>query len=192
MKPKAIFTRYSDVIKKWLLTISLLLAFNGCIVYQTVSYEVKLDTPGTGTATITAYDMRTDAKSKKDLEQDKKNLFQYMLKSGQFISDQKESGKNITGRKLFIEDDKLIGQGTFKFDDVSAVEGIKYEDGFHYLTLGVDDSVVSTNGEIIRSKDYKRIMWDSTFSELKFTMFSNDLRKSPYKSLAPYFDNKNN
>ncbi|MDR3628549.1 MAG: hypothetical protein P4L45_17010, partial [Ignavibacteriaceae bacterium] len=48
----------------------------------------------------------------------------------------------------------------------------------------------STNGEIIHSKEYKRIVWDSTFQELKFTMFSNELNGSQYKPLAPYYENK--
>ena len=165
------------------------LLFSGCIIFQQISYDVKLDTPTSGVAVITAYDMRSDAKNKSELEKDKKNLFQHMLKSNEFIKEQKESGKYITGRKLYVEDGKLIGEGTYKFDDIAAVEGIKYEGGFHYLNLGLDDSVLSTNGEIIRSKEYKRIVWDSTFQELKFTMFSTNLNAANYKSLAPYYEN---
>jgi len=169
-------------------TVSLI--FSGCIIFHRISYDVKLDTPTSGTTFVSADDMRSDAKSKADLEKDKKYLFQHMLKSDEFIREQKESGKYITDRKLYVENEKLMGQGSYKFDDIGAVEGIKYEGGFHYLNLGLDDSIISTNGEIIRSKDYKRIIWDSTFQELKFTMFSNDFNGSGYKSLAPFYDYK--
>jgi hypothetical protein len=162
----------------------------GCIIFSRISYDVTLDTPTSGITVVTADDMRTDAKSKADIEKDKKYLFQHMLKSPEFINEQKESGKYITDRKLYLENGKLNGQGSYKFNDIGAVEGIKYESGFHYLNLGIDDSVISTNGEIIRSKDYKRIVWDSTFQELKFTMFSNDFTGSKYKSLAPFYDGK--
>jgi hypothetical protein len=166
------------------------LILNGCIIFHQISYDVKLDTPTSGVASISADDMRSDAKSKPDLEKDKKNLFQHMLKSKEFVEEQKASGKYVIDRNLYIDGGKLMGEGSYKFDDISAVEGIKYEGGFHYLNLGLDDSVISTNGEIIRSKDYKRIVWDSTFSELKFTMFSNDFTGSQYKSLAPFYEDK--
>jgi hypothetical protein len=171
-----------------IITVSLI--FSGCIIFQQISYDVKLDTPTSGITMITADDMRSDSKTKPELEKDKKNLFQHMLKSKEFIDEQKVDGKYVIDRKLYVEDGKLMGQGSYKFDDINVVEGIKYEGGFHYLNLGLDDSVVSTNGEIIHSKDYKRIVWDSTFQELKFTMFSNDFKGSKYKSLAPFYDNK--
>lgn len=171
-----------------LVTISSLI-LSGCIIFHTVSYDVKLDTPTSGITYVTADDMRSDGRTKPDFEKDVKLLYQHMLKSKEFIKEQKESGKYVIDRNLQVENGKLIGSGSYKFDDIGAVEGIKYEGGFHYLNLGLDDSVVATNGEIIRSKDYKRIVWDSTFQELKFTMFSNDFTGSSYKSLAPYYNN---
>ncbi len=161
--------------------------FNGCIVFHKVSYVVHLDTPNSGTVTVTAYDMRSNAGTNKDFNEDKSNLFQYMLKSKEFVVQQKMQGKDITSRKLYVEDGKLIGVGTYKFDDIGAVEGIKYDGGFHYLNLALTDSVMDTNGEIIKSSDYKRIMWDSTFKTLKFTMFSFSFEHNNSRSLAPYF-----
>lgn len=160
---------------------------NGCIVFHKVSYVVNLDTPNSGIATVTAYDMRSNAGTNKDFNEDKTNLFQYMLKSKEFVVQQKMQGKDITSRKLYVEDDKLIGVGTYKFGNVGAVEGIKYQGGFHYLNLALSDSVMDTNGEIIRSNDYKRIMWDSTFKTLKFTMFSFSFEHNNSRSLAPYY-----
>lgn len=136
-----------------------LTTLNGCIIFHKISYEVKLDTPQKGIVTITAYDMRSDAEGNKDFEADKKNLFDYMLKSGKFKDYLSKQGKYIVSRSLSVEDGKLVGTGSYKFDDVNKVEGIKYEDGYHYLNLTLEDSVLSTNGEVIRSKDYKRIVW---------------------------------
>ena len=166
---------------------SLMFFLNGCIVYHKVSYSVHLNTPHSGTATVKAFDMRSNADSKKEFDQDKKNLFQYMLKSKEFVADQKSQGKVVTARKLYLQNGKLIGEGTYKFNNIKDVAGINYDGGFHYLNLNLDDSVMATNGEIIRSKEYKRIMWDSTYKVLEFTMFSFSFEHNKSRPLAPYF-----
>ncbi len=161
---------------------------NGCLTFHKVSYVVKLENPNEGTVLLTAYDIRSTATTKKELDEDKNNLFNYMLKSSKFIKDEEGQGKEIVSRKLFLENGQLVGQGEYKFTDINNVEGMKYESGFHYLNLQPDDSVIATNGTIIKSNGYKRIMWDSTYTELKFTMLGNPFTiKSKFKSLAPYF-----
>ena len=168
-----------------------LTAFNGCITFHKVSYDVKLTSPNEGSVLVTAYDIRSTANTSKEFDDDKNTLFRYMLKSKQFPKDQKEQGKEIISRKLYVEDGKLIGRGEYKFTDISKVEGMKFEDGFHYINLNLEDSVISTNGEIIKSKEFKRIVWDSTFTELKFTMLGNSFSNhTQYKLLAPYYNQK--
>lgn len=164
-----------------------LTAFSGCIIFHKITYEVKLDTPQKGIVTITAYDMRSDAEDKKDLEADKKNLFDYMLKSGEFKDYLSKQGKFLVSRNLSVEDGRLVGTGSYRFDEIDKVEGIKYEEGYHYLNLTLEDSVISTNGEVIRSKDYKRIVWGPDEKTLTFTMFSKSFEHVKYKPLAQYF-----
>jgi hypothetical protein len=163
---------------------------DGCIIFHKVSYDIKLDTPNSGTVTVTAFDLRSNAKTNEEFADDKKNLFDFMLKSNKFIQEQKKAGKNIISRKIFLKDKKLIGEGVYKFNTITAVEGIQYEDGFHYLNLAPDDSVMDTNGEVIASKGYKRIMWDNSIKELKFTMFSFSFDKEKYRELAPFYNSK--
>ncbi len=165
-----------------------LVLFSGCLTFHKVSYVVKLKNPNEGTVLLTAYDIRSTAETKKEFEEDTNNLFNYMLKSSKFIKDEEGQGKEIVSRKLFLENGQLVGQGEYKFTDINNVEGMKYDGGFHYLNLQPDDSVIATNGLIIKSNGYKRIMWDSTYTELKFTMLGNPFtNKSRFKSLAPYF-----
>jgi hypothetical protein len=49
---------------------------------------------------------------------------------------------------------------------------------------------MDTNGEVITSKGYKRIMWDNSIKELKFTMFSFSFDKEKYRELAPFYNSK--
>ncbi|MFZ0455081.1 MAG: hypothetical protein WCE54_06255 [Ignavibacteriaceae bacterium] len=168
--------------------IILLFTASGCLIFHSVSYEIKLNPDKSGTTTVLINDIRSNAKTDENFEEDKNNLFSYMLKSDEFVESMRKNRKNIIKRELYLNGDTLMGKGVYKFDNIKGIEGIEYEGGFYFLTLGVDDSVVSTNGEIIRSKDYKRILWDSKINPLKFEMFSFSFDKDPYRKLAQYYE----
>jgi len=169
------------------LLLTFLFTLNGCLIFHKIDYEVHLETPEKGYAIITAYDMRSNAETDADFEKDTTNLFTYMLKSKEFVDQQKTQGKDIYSRKLFVKDNMLIGQAEYRFNDVDAVENIKYEEGFHYLNLSLDDSVISTNGVIVKSKDFKRILWGKDMKILKFEMFSESFVGNPYKPLVQFY-----
>jgi len=165
----------------------LMLLTHGCLLMHSVSYEINVDGKEGGTAVVTVDDIRSDALNSTELDQDKKTLFEFLYKSNDFISQMKDEGKNITSRKLFVEDGNLNGQVHFKFDSVSNVEGIVYEKPFYYLTLSESDSVISTNGEVIKTDDYKRILWDNSIKVLKFRMFSDSVDSGNLTGMAQYF-----
>ncbi len=84
----------------------------------------------------------------------------------------------------------LDGKAEYAFNDINKVEGIRFEDGFYYLTLALDDSVISTNGQIIKSKEYKRILWDKSIKVLKFEMYSSGFDDNTFKALAQFYKPK--
>ena len=155
---------------------------------HSVSYEIKLTGNGNGTVVLTIEDIRSDALDATELNEDKKNLFEFMYKSDDFIEQMKEEGKIINSRELFVENEKLNGIIKFGFDDIEIVEGIIYEEPFYFLTLSPQDSIISTNGEVIVSDEYKRIMWDNTVKVLKFKMFSDEVNKGNLVGLAQYYE----
>jgi hypothetical protein len=160
----------------------------GCLVFHSSSYEIKLGENASGTVEVNIKDIRSDAMNSAELNEDKNQLFQYYLKSEEFISQLKDEGKNIFDRKLFVKDGKLSGTVQYSFDDISKVEGIVYQDPYYFLTLGLEDSVISTNGEVIVSKDHKRIMWDNSIKILKFEMFSTDVEEGNLTELTKYLE----
>ena len=89
---------------------------------------------------------------------------------------------------MVVVDEKLNGHVEYSFDDISKVEGIVYQEPFYFITLNLEDSVIYTNGEIIVSNDYKRIMWDNSMKILKFKMFSADVENSNLVKLEQYLD----
>ena len=173
-----------------IIIISLLLIFltQGCLLMHSVSYEIKPNGNGNGTAVLTIEDINSDALDATELNEDKKNLFEFMYKSDDFIEQMKDEGKKINSRELFVEDGKLNGIVKFSFDEIEIVEGIIYEEPFYFLTLAPEDSIISTNGEVIVSEEYKRLMWDNTVEVLKFKMFSDEVDNDRLISMAQYYE----
>jgi hypothetical protein len=164
----------------------LFMTLNGCLIFNRISYEIKTDGKA-GTAEITVYDLRSNAAAPSEFEEDKENLFEYMWKSDKFIEDMKKEDKHIISRDLYLKGDTLNGRVVFKFNNISGIENIVAEDGFYYLTLPLADEILSTNGEVIESKDYKRILWDDSFEVLKFEILSFSFDEERYRPLGFHF-----
>ncbi len=176
--------------KNWFLILTglfLVFGLSGCIDFYKVSYVINLDTPDKGTAVVHLYDLRTDAANEKDLETDKQNVFQFALKSNDFLQSMKQEGKNIQSRNVYVSGDTLDANVVYTFDSITSVENMQHDAGFFYLTLEPTDSVISTNGEVITSKDRKRILWDKSMKTLKFEILSNTFTDKSYKMLGPYY-----
>lgn len=175
-------------IRKIILLFGLLMLLQGCLVFNSVSYEVKLEGTKSGTVTIEVSDIRSDATNTTELEQDKNQLFQELLKGEEFVSQMKDEGKNILERELYISNGKLNGKVKYSFDDISKVEGIVFQEPFYFITIQLQDSIISTNGEVIISEGHKRIMWDNSIETLKFKMFSADVESGSLVDLTKYLD----
>jgi hypothetical protein len=176
------------LIKKSLLLFLLIILMQGCLVFHTVSYEINLTDEKSGTVKMQISDIRSDALNVSELEEDKDQLFNFMLKSDDFVQQMKDEGKDITDRRLSKSEEKLNGGLIYSFTDISKVEGIVYQEPFYYLTLSVEDSIISTNGEVIVSEGHKRIMWDNSLKTLTFKMFSADVESGSLVELSKYIE----
>lgn len=175
-------------IKKLLTLLPLIFIMQGCLVFHSVSYEIYMADEKSGTVTIQVTDIRSDAMNTTELEEDKKQLFDDLLKGDDFVKQMRDEGKNILDRQLYVSDDKLNGSVKYSFDDVSKVEGIVYQEPFYFITIPLEDSIVSTNGEIIISEGHKRIMWDNSIKTLKFEMFSANVESGSLVELTKYLE----
>jgi len=164
-----------------------ILSLSGCLVGHKIVYIVDASKAGNGTATVWYNDIRSDAANDQEFEEDKTNLFDYLLKSDKFLDDMKAEGKTIVSRELLVEDNKLNGKSVYYFKKLSDVENLSYEDGFYFLTLALDDSVVSTNGEVIRSANHKRILWDESITPLKFEILIEPVAGTKTRDLKPFY-----
>lgn len=165
--------------------ILILITSTGCLVFEKISYEIKINEDKSGAATIYISDINSDATDSEAFKQDTIALFTFMLKSDDFIEDMKSEGRFINKRRLILNDNNLDAEVEYNFNNIAGVENIVYEDGFYYLTMDLADSVISTNGEVIKSKMYKRILWDDKQKFLKFAIYSGET--DAYRKLSPYY-----
>ncbi len=172
------------------ITLILMITVQGCLLFHSVSYKVELDNTNSGIASVIVEDIRSDAINSEELDADKENLFEYVLESDEFVTLMEEEGQYITGRELFINNGMLNGKATFTFEDITKVEGIVYQEPFYFLTINPEDSILETNGEVIVSKDYKRIMWDNSFKTLEFKMFSEDFEGKKLTDMLQFYENE--
>jgi len=176
------------LLRKLLVLIPLVILMQGCLVFHSVSYEIIMADKKSGTVTIQVADIRSDAMNTSELEEDKNQLFQELLKGDEFVKQMSDEGKNILNRELYLSNDKLNGTVKYSFEDVAKVEGIVYQEPFYFITIPLEDSIISTNGEVIISEGHKRIMWDNSIKTMKFEMFSADVSSSSLVELTKYLE----
>jgi hypothetical protein len=177
----------SQNLKNVLIFIFILISFPGCLVFQNISYELNISEDKSGSAKIIITDITSDATDNEAFTQDTSALFTLMLKSDEFIEQMKNEARFITSRKLLVNGNNLDAEVEYDFNNIAGVENIVYEDGFYYLTMDLADSVISTNGQVIKSKNYKRILWDDKQKVLKFAIYSGET--DAYRKLAQYYKN---
>jgi hypothetical protein len=166
-----------------------MIQFLGCLVFNNIYYDISLKPDGSGSATVLIEDINSDALTPEEFTNDSIYIFDYAHKSEQFILDMDYEGKKIIRRELSVDGNKLNAFVSFNFDSLKNVESIGFDDPYYFLTLEPTDSIIYTNGQVIESENYKRIIWDKYFTTLKFRIFSSNTNTGGIKSLAPYLKN---
>jgi len=148
---------------------------------------VNINEDGTGVAKLSIEDINSDASTKEALDEDVKNILEYALTSKEFIDGLEAEGKRTVSRNIYVEGEKLNATISYSFVDISRVEGMQFEDPYYYLTIPVEDSIISTNGQITKTAEYQRIVWDKSIKILKFKMYSDDTNREGLTSLAKFY-----
>jgi hypothetical protein len=172
---------------KIILLLLLVFQLSGCIVFHSVSYEVNVNEDGTGIANLSIEDINSDATSKEALDEDIKNIMEYALKSQEFLEGMEAEGKKTASRDIYVVDGKLNASISFSFVEISRVEGMQFDDPYYFLTIPVEDSIISTNGQVTKTSEYQRIVWDKSIKTLKFKMYSDDTNREGLTSLAKFY-----
>lgn len=166
--------------------ITIILLLPGCLVIEKIGYSIELNDDGSGTATVMFHDIRSDAIGNNEFEEDKDALFNYILRSSELKESMLSEGKDVSLRELEVRDGKLYGKAVYTFKDITRVEGLRREAGFIYMTMQLEDSLQYTNGKVVVSEEYRRILWDDKAKRIEFEVLSA-ASESVTQSLAPFY-----
>ncbi|MCC6549532.1 MAG: hypothetical protein IT279_05630 [Ignavibacteriaceae bacterium] len=169
-----------------LFIVVIVLLLPGCLVVEKIGYSIELNEDGSGTATVTFHDIRSNAIGNNEFEEDKNALFSYILTSSELKESMFSEGKDISSRELEVRDGKLYGKAVYTFKDITRVEGLRRESGFIYMTMQLEDSLRYSNGQVVVSNEYRRILWDDKTKLIEFEVLSAE-SESVTRPLAPFY-----
>ena len=137
----------------------LVFLFNGCLMFKTVEYHVSLNTDGKSGTIIIKYSnvQSSEAEPSKQNEDFEELLSKW--KSDKYLLDRMNDGVYIKKRDLTLTHGILVWQEVGIFSDVQKMkDGISYEETTR-ISLAKDETVLSTNGVVLMSKDSTVVVW---------------------------------
>jgi hypothetical protein len=158
----------------------LAVAFNGCLVYETVEYRVSLNPDGkSGTISINYSNIESSADEASKQNED----FQELLdkwKGDKYLLERLNEGVYIKQRNLTLSHGVLVWREVGIFSDIQKMkDGISYEDTTR-ITMGKDETVLSTNGVLVISKDSTVVMWLPHTSDFHITIQNQDFKPTSH------------
>jgi hypothetical protein len=137
----------------------LLFLFNGCLMYETVEYRVKLNSDGkSGTLSINYTNIQSSETEPGKQNEDFEELLS-KWKGDKYLLERMNDGVYIKKRDLKLSHGILVWHEDGIFSDVQKMkDGISYEDTTH-ISLAKDETVLSTNGVVLISKDSTVVVW---------------------------------
>jgi len=158
----------------------LVVALDGCLIYQTVEYQVQLNPDGkSGTVTVKC----SNIESSSDEASKQNDDFQELLskwKSDQYLLERMNEGVYVKRRDLELRHGILVWQEIGIFADVQKMkDGISYEDTTR-ISLGKDETVLSTNGTEQVSKDSTVVLWPPHTRDFHIKIRNQDFKPSSH------------
>ncbi len=166
----------------------LVIVCSGCLVYETVEYHVSLNPDGKSGTIHIKY---TNIESSDDDTVKQNDDFEELLsnwKGDKYLLERMNEGVYLKKRDLTLSHGILVWQETGIFSDVQKMkDGLSYEDSTH-ITMAKDETILSTNGVVVISKDSTVVMWPPHTVDFKIKIQQKDFKPtsdfvSKFKSL---------
>ncbi len=151
MKTRKIFPSF--------ILIMLSIAFGGCLVYQTIEYRLTLNSDGKGGSILIQYsNIGSSALDTAKQNEDFNELISNW-KEDKYLLERMDDGVYIKQRSLTLRNGVLVWKETGIFSDVQKMkDGVKYDDTTR-ITVGKDQTIQSTNGTTLITKDSTFVFW---------------------------------
>jgi hypothetical protein len=158
----------------------LLIILSGCLVYETVEYRVNLNPDGkSGTIYIKFGNIESSEAEPTKQNEDFEELLS-KWKDDKYLLERMNDGVYIKKRELTLDHGVLVWQEVGVFSDVQKMkDGISFDDTTH-ITLAKDETVLSTNGTVLLSKDSTVVVWPPHTRDLRIKIQQRDFKPTSH------------
>ena len=153
----------------------------GCLFVRTTEHRIQFHKDGGGEAMVRMIDIRSDAESDSAVNADFRTLMDAYVERG--LKDFEEPGREVTGKRLVVRGDTLMGEITYNFVSWTNIEGLRATKDEFSIVIPAQREVVKTNGSVQDAHGgAHRIVWDRDENRLMYQV--RELRVPPSESLA--------
>ncbi len=158
----------------------ILASFVGCLMYETVEYRIHLNPNGkSGTLTITYRNIESTADDSAKQAEDFQELMD-KWKGDEYLLERMNEGVYVKQRALQLNRGTLVWKEVGIFSDVGKMnEGISYNDTSR-IAMGKDETVLSTNGTLLISKDSTVVVWPPHTHDFALTVQNKDFKPASH------------
>ncbi len=157
-----------------------LICLPGCLTYETVDYRIHLNADGKGgTLTITYKNIESTSDDTAEQRKDFQELMD-KWKGDEYLLERMNEGVYLKQRELKLSRGILVWKEVGIFSDVEKMkEGISYNDTAR-IAMGRDETVLSTNGVLLISKDSTVVMWPPHTRDFSLTVQNKDFKPTSH------------
>ncbi len=158
------------------------MGLTGCLMYETVDYRIHLNPDGKGgTITITYKNIESTSDEPSKQQEDFQELLDKWKGDG-YLLERMNEGVYIKQRELKLVKGILVWKEAGIFSDVQKMkDGISYSDTSR-IAMGKDETVLSTNGMLVMSKDSVAVVWPPHTRDFHLIVQNRDFKPTSHFS----------
>jgi hypothetical protein len=160
------------------------LFFSSCLISEYDEYHIVLNADNSGTISITKRNLQSDQIDIAKQQEDFDNLISDW-KEDQYLLEKTKEEVYVKDRKLSIVKGKLVWQEVAIFADLHRLFRDVIVNDTMRIGFGKDETVVATNGELIRTKDSTFVQWPLKTREFILKIQKNNF--TPVSNFAEKF-----
>ncbi len=156
------------------------IGLSGCLMYETVGYRVHLNSDGkSGTITITYRNIESTSGDHAKQDEDFQELLDKWKGDG-YLLERMNEGVYVKQRELRLVKGILVWKEVGIFSDVEKMrDGISYNDTTR-IAMANDETVLSTNGTLLISKDSTVVVWPPHTRDFDLTVQNKDFKPTSH------------
>ncbi len=154
--------------------------FGGCLIYQTIEYRLTLNSDGKSVTLSIRYTNIESSSTDTAKQREDFNELIGNWRGDKYLLERMDDGVYLKKRALSMVHGVLVWNETGIFSDVARMkDGVKYDDTTR-ITVGKDQTVLSTNGTVLLTKDSTVVSWPPHTREFHIRIQQRDFQPTSH------------